>query len=63
MRAHEEELANFFTGLGLPRRASKELADTLCEFGEVCEALKELADTANARERKDVEQASCSDHQ
>jgi hypothetical protein len=45
LRVHESDLANFFTGLGLHRRVSKELANTVCEFDEVCEALKELADT------------------
>ena len=44
LRVHESDLANFFTGLGLPRRASKDLANTVCEFDEVCEALKELVE-------------------
>jgi hypothetical protein len=52
LRQHEDDLANFFTGLGLPRRASKDLANTVCEFDEVCEALKELAEDATHKRRK-----------
>lgn len=69
LRVHEDDLANFFTGLGLPRRASKDLANTVCEFDEVCEALKELVDD-NALKRKDKDrkakrdaQADSRDHQ
>jgi len=49
LRKHEEDFANFFTGLGLPRRASKDLAEVICRFGEITDALEELAD---AREVK-----------
>jgi uncharacterized protein YgfB (UPF0149 family) len=63
LRRHQDDLTNFLTGLGLPRRASKDLANTICEFDEVCEALKELAENRKADKDADNAQASCSDHQ
>ncbi len=38
---HQDDLANFFTGLGLQRRASKELAEMLCKINEMIELLEE----------------------
>lgn len=44
LRKHEEDYANFFISLGMARRAAVDLADVICEFGELTEALKELVD-------------------
>jgi hypothetical protein len=44
LRKHEEDFANFFTGLGLQRRAAKDLAEVICRFAEITDALEELAD-------------------
>jgi hypothetical protein len=69
LRPHEKELTDFLNGLGLCRRTSRELANSICEFQEVCEALKELVDD-NALKRKDKdrkvrrdEEADSRDHQ
>ncbi len=44
LRQHEEDYANFLIGLGLQRRAAVPLADMICKFGELTDALEELVE-------------------
>jgi hypothetical protein len=46
LRNYEEDLLGFLVGLGLYRRAARELVATLVEFSDVCECLREMADRA-----------------
>jgi hypothetical protein len=47
LRDHEETLVGFMIGHGLERRSARALANTLCRFDEICDALEELADEAH----------------
>lgn len=58
LRKHEDDFANFLIDLGLEPQAAGELADMICKFGELTDALEELVDAKKTVARRSAEGGS-----